>query len=95
MRTEDQRQGAARIPSQLVVVESGKKGLTRDISATGVYFEIDTKHEAGSAIQFHIELDTPGGKLKLVCEGEVVRVEDLNGMVGIAAKILKQEIKAI
>jgi len=95
MKKTDQREGAARIPSRLVVVENGKKGITRDISATGVFFEMDTHHQAGSAIQFHIELDTPGGKLKLVCEGEVVRVEDLNGKVGVAAKILKQEIKAI
>ena len=95
MRIEDQRQGAPRIPSNLVVVENGKKGITRDVSATGIFFEIDAKHEAGSAIQFQIELDTPGGKLMLMCEGEVVRVEDLNGKVGIAAKILKQEIKAV
>jgi hypothetical protein len=95
MKDHDQRKGAARISSNLVVIENGKKGVTRDISATGVFFEIDAKHEAGSAIKFHIELDTPGGKLMLVCEGEVIRVEDLSGKVGIAAKILKQEIKAI
>lgn len=95
MRIEDQRQGAARIPSNLVVVENGKKGLTRDISATGVFFEIDAEHKAGSIIQFHIELDTPGGLLLLICEGEVVRVEDSNGKVGVAATILKQEIKSL
>jgi hypothetical protein len=91
----DKRQGAPRVPSHLVVVENGQKGVMRDVSATGIFFEIDAKHESGSVIQFHVELDTPGGKLKLMCEGEVVRVEHLNGKVGVAAKILKQEFIAI
>ena len=74
----------------------GKKvGLTKDISATGIFFELDEVHELGTSINFWVELDTPGGKLKLVCDAEVARVEHEDGKVRIAARIINQEIKPI
>ena len=69
-------------------------GQTTDISATGIFFEVDQKQEPGSVIHFSVELDTPGGKLRLVCEGEVVRVEEEGGKMRVATKILNQSIEA-
>ena len=66
----------------------GIQGLTRNISATGIYFETETAGEPGSRVRFTVEVNVRGEKLKLVCEGEVVRVEHNNGMLGIAAKLV-------
>ena len=78
-----------------LTVADGAVGVTKDISATGIYFEVDTKQEQGSVISFWVELDTPGGKLKLVCEGEIVRVEEEGGKTRVATKIISQEIEAL
>ena len=86
---------APRLRSQLPVVLNGKKGLTQDISATGCYFEIDADQKIGSTIEFSIEVDTPGGRLQILCSGEVVRLESKGGKLGVAAKINKQEIRSI
>jgi hypothetical protein len=77
------------------MVLDGAAGVTKNISATGIFFEADTKQEQGSVISFWVELDTPGGKLKLVCEGEIVRVEDGDGKTRVATKIISQDMEAL
>ena len=86
------RERAPRLPSSAPVKMNGKSGVLQDISATGVFFEIDEDAEPGSAIQFEIELDTPGGRLNVMCSGEVVRVVKLNGKLGIGVKVMNQEM---
>ncbi|WP_255539262.1 PilZ domain-containing protein [Polynucleobacter sp. 71A-WALBACH] len=78
-----------------MTVADGGTGVTKDISATGIYFEVNSKQEEGNVISFWVELDTPGGKLKLVCEGEIVRVEEDGGKTRVATKIISQEIEAL
>ncbi|HSV50834.1 MAG TPA: PilZ domain-containing protein [Burkholderiaceae bacterium] len=67
----------------------GVKGLTRNISATGVYFETDAALTApGSHVSLTIEVTMGGEKLQLVCEGEVVRIDTKrDGTLGIAARL--------
>ena len=77
-----------------VTTASGISGISKDISATGIYFELDEKQELGSLIAFWIELDTPGGILKVVCEGEVARVVEEGGKMRVAARILNQRIES-
>ena len=79
--------------SRLPVVMNGKRGTTEDISATGVFFEIEDKQSVGSIVNFIIELDTPGGRLKVECKAEIIRLEKVNGKTKVAAKILNQIIK--
>ncbi len=86
---------ASRIASCLPVSVNGKSGTTRDISATGIFFEIDDEHSEGSEIQFEVELNTPGGPLKLVCSGQVVRVVKEGGRSAIAAKIISQTLEVL
>ena len=83
-----------RISSQFPIQVNGVHGNTRDISASGIYFEIDENNDVGSKIQFSVQLDTPGGVINLVCEGEVIRLEKRDGKLGIAAKILSQTLKS-
>ena len=82
-----QERGADRFDTELPVEMSGVKGLTRNISATGVYFETQASQEPGSRVNFTVEVTVRGEVLKLVCEGEVVRVDKKDGVVGIAAKL--------
>lgn len=83
-----------RISTAFPVTINGSAGKTRDISASGIFFEVDEDTKLGSNIQFSVQLDTPGGILKLVCEGEVIRLEKRDGKLCVAAKILSQEMES-
>jgi len=89
------RRSDTRVNSALPVIVNGFAGKTRDISASGVFFEIDeTANDVGGLIQFSVQLDTPGGMINLVCQGEVVRLEKRDGKLGIAAKIISQTMQS-
>jgi hypothetical protein len=77
-----------------ISIADGVIGRTTDISATGMCFDLDGKQELGSVISFSVELDTPGGKLTIVCEGKVVRLEEGGGKLKVATKIISQSIEA-
>jgi hypothetical protein len=83
-----------RISTELPTCVKGTQGVTRDISASGMFIVQDSEQEIGSRIDFWVDLDTVGGKLKLCCEGEVVRVEKIDGRFGIGVRILSQLIKS-
>ena len=57
--------------------------------------ELDESYVPGSTISFSLELDTNGEKIVFICDAEVVRVEQANGKVKIASKIIKQELQAL
>ena len=84
-----------RLPLQYPVKLASASGLTHNISASGVFFEVDEDQSPGSEIAFTIELQTPGGPLNLVCQAQVTRVQKQNGKYGIAAKIINQEFQAV
>ena len=62
-------------------------GLTRDVSASGVCFEMDASYATGSEISFVIELETSTGKMLLKCNGSIVRTEVRGGKNNVAVKI--------
>ena len=74
---------------------NGAQGRTKDISATGIFLELDIKQKPGSIISFWVELDTPGAKMKLVCQAKVVRVEEEDGVTKLGTKIISQELQAL
>jgi hypothetical protein len=84
-----------RYSTELSTTLNGVTGVTRNVSATGLYIVQDQQCEAGSHIEFWVDLDTPGGKLKLCCEGEVIRVEKVDDRYGLGVKILSQVMKKI
>jgi hypothetical protein len=63
-------------------------GTTRDVSASGIFFETEVPYTHGRPISFAIDLHTPGGRMVLNCRGEIVRVEPRNAGVGVAVRIL-------
>ena len=91
-----------------VNLEGGAIGLTRDVSASGIFFEIDIDNVPDSLISFTLEFDGPGGGMTLKCKAQVLRVErpqeesapgEKRGAmagkrVGIAAKIIESKFDA-
>ena len=90
-----------------VSLESGAIGLTRDVSASGIFFEIDIENLPDSLINFTLEFEGPGGGMTLRCKAQVLRVEhqseksllDLKSSgpvgkrIGIAAKIIESKFE--
>jgi hypothetical protein len=64
-------------------------GLSRDISLTGIYFTTSELLAAGEPLKLSFKLDyaIPGKSLHLDCQGQILRVEELDTHYGIAAKI--------
>ena len=70
-------------------------GTTRDVSASGIFFETDAAFTAGGSISFAIDIDAPGGKMQLNCRGEIVRVEQRDKRVGVAVRIVESSLRAV
>ena len=84
---------SARKMAQIPISINKEPGFTRDISASGMYIVQCRQQEIGSHIEFTVDLDTSMGKIKLHCEGEVVRIEEnigSDGRIGIGIKIIHQ-----
>jgi hypothetical protein len=84
-RPPDHR-SAKRLGAALAVKLGRATGVTRDLSASGVFFETDARYRKGSRIHFEINLDTPWGRAVCDCDGKIVRVERHDGAVGIAVQ---------
>jgi hypothetical protein len=86
-QTADQRE-ATRFDTALPLEMEGVPGFTRDVSATGIYFETDALQEIGPVVSFTMRYRL-GGKLhELQCDARVVRVEAHGDRIGIAAKLM-------
>ncbi|QWD77366.1 PilZ domain-containing protein [Polynucleobacter sp. MWH-Svant-W18] len=78
---------AVRHPVSFPISVGFSKGIVKDISTTGIYFEIDQSQSVGSDIDFVLDLDTPGGPIQIQCHGTVIRIEEISGRIGIGATI--------
>ena len=83
---------AERVATRFPVVLNDFICLTRDVSSTGIFLEVDEKYLVGSRINFQLDLLTEGEVLKLDCDGEIVRVEINENKMGIAVKILEKRL---
>lgn len=68
-----------RFPLTLPVRLAGKDGVTRNVSAAGVFVYTDSELQIGSEVEFELTLPAAavGGKSDIAvhCRGRVVRVE--------------------
>lgn len=78
---------ADRFNAELPIEFHGIAGLTKNISATGIYFESQVDQAPGSVVQFVVDVEVQGELFKMICKGEVVRVEQKDGVVGVAVKL--------
>jgi len=85
-----ERRRAPRYPIGLPIeVEALGSAETRDVSTTGVFFETQEPLAPGAVIRFSLVFQHAGSepRLRLVCQGEVVRVEQRDERLGIAVTI--------
>jgi hypothetical protein len=85
----DEKRASQRIWLEVPVYIKGEKAVTRNVSWAGIYFLTVQPFEEGGALNFSLDLayTLPGKPIKLDCQGEVIRVEQLKRKYGIAAKI--------
>jgi hypothetical protein len=82
-----------RVACGLPVDLGSATGVTRDISASGVFFETEATYPLSNSIHFQVKLDTPRDKMLVTCRGEIVRVEPRNKHVGVAVRIIKAQME--
>jgi hypothetical protein len=90
-----ERRRMPRYPLSVAVETEQGKGVTRDVSASGIYFETAELYTAGAPIRFTLVFEHSNpAPLRLSCAGEVRRVDANGASFGVAATINAQSIKA-
>ena len=86
---ESEKRRAPRHQGKLPVRLKDAKGITRDFSSSGIFFETDKSFTPGQPIEFTIMLEhaDPAGPIRMKCRGEIVRVEESGQKIGVAATI--------
>ncbi len=93
------RRFALRLPVSVTYAENGaqeKAAQTRDVSARGICFYVDSAVATGAAIEFTLTLPpeiTLTESIRVHCKGKVVRVDDNgpDGKMAVAAVIDEYE----
>lgn len=92
------RRFALRLPVSVTYSQNGgdRTAQTRDVSARGICFFVDSAIEAGSPIEFTLTLPpeiTLTESIRVRCKGKVVRVDNgaSDGKVAVAAVIDEYE----
>lgn len=88
------RRKEERIVTALPVKLGEVAGITRDVSAAGIFFEIEPACPVGGDISFVLELETPTGIMLLKCKGSVLRTEPKGNKLGVAVRISESVIEA-
>ena len=88
-RAEHRR--APRVAAPLRVGLRRGRGMMRDISASGIFFEADSPYSVGSVIEVRLDLDTPWGKVMVRSKGRIVRIEPRADRVGVAVRFVDAE----
>jgi hypothetical protein len=96
------RRFALRLPVSVTSSEEGAPGKTaqtRDVSARGICFYLDSAVAAGSPIEFTLTLPpeiTLTESIRVQCKGKIVRVDDAvsDGKMAVAAVIDEYEFLA-
>jgi hypothetical protein len=80
---------ATRLKTKIPVAFAAGKGITRDVSTTGIYFETDQSFKTGQPIMFTLNMEhiDASGAVLMKCFGEIVRVEENGKKIGVAATI--------
>jgi len=93
MRQKDtEKRDAERVRTALPLQAGRGTGVTRDVSASGIFFETDVSYHIGSKVAVELDLDTPWGKVMLRSDGKIVRVEPRDHKVGVAVKFLDPKV---
>ena len=88
--TSTERRKGPRFKGNLDVEFEKGTGVTRDFSASGVYFETDQPFTLAQPIEFVMNLEHSGlaPLVQVRCLGEIVRVEPMGDKTGVAVAII-------
>jgi hypothetical protein len=89
----DQR-AEERVNVALPVKLDNVTGITRDVSASGISFEVDAHLTAGSEINFVIEMEALDVKMLLKCKGSIIRTEARDGKNNVAVRKIESTMQA-
>ena len=83
------KRAALRTKVEVPVALDNGKGVTRDISLSGIYVKTSATFAPGDKIRLILELEyaAPDGPMQFQCVGHVVRVEKLGEEYGVASTI--------
>lgn len=93
-RRREEHRREERVSAALPVKLGKAKGVTRDVSASGVFFETRASYAVGNPIRFALDLDTPWGKARFQCRGKIVRLERRDGTLGVAVRFTDSKPEA-
>jgi len=88
----DLRQQPREIVELPVSMQDGGMGKTRDVSATGLYLEMEGTLGSGSVVDLSIELSLDERPIFLTARGQVVRVEIRDGRTGFALRLVESKL---
>jgi hypothetical protein len=71
-------------------MRDGSVALTRDISARGLYFEIEGEHDMVGLVDFEMHLTD--ARMRFTAVGEIVRLQYHNGRTGVAVRLLSPRL---
>jgi hypothetical protein len=71
----------------------GTHAVTRDISASGIFFEMAGHHEVGGLVDF--EMQVAELRVRFTAVGRIVRVEHRFGVTGVAVKLLSPRLQTV
>lgn len=87
MRKVREKRKEERISATLSAIVQGAAGKVRNVSASGLFLEVEKSYRVGSAVEFTVVLNTPGGKMLLKGKGKVVRAESGAATTGVGIEI--------
>ena len=82
-----------RIHTALPVFLENATGITRDVSASGVFFWTEGPCTSGEVVSFAVEFSRPAGRMTLKCRGDVVRTEPRDTTIGVAVRITESAMR--
>jgi len=69
------------------------QAVTRDVSPSGLYFQVPGNHALEGTLFF--EMDLEEANMKFTAEGTIVRVEHRDGFTGVAVKLFDRRLRSI
>jgi len=88
-----ERRISTRTNIALPVYLENATGVTRDVSASGVFFRKKGVFAYGESIRFSIERQTDTGRMIQRCKGIVVRTEPLGDEIGVGVRITESTME--
>lgn len=71
----------------------GLRAITRDISPTGLFFEVEGERLMRGLVDFEMHLIEAG--MKFTSVGEIVRIEYREGKTGVAVRLMAPRLELI